>query len=199
MTSLLASPNELVVSETAAAISHCIEDGKTLNQELRRKIFDATCNRVKFLDNQTENLNVMECCFNAFDAHKSGITLQKISEFLQDSRTLCFEKSSHRQLAVILPYSGLMFGYYFRMNSNLPKYSKDFLKLADAWSEKLYACSCAGEREILRRSSLKAIQISAGSLFQYYEETMVDDVLFRGDVVAVLCSRYDFFLHLIVL
>ena len=199
MTSLLASPNKLVVSETAAAISHCMENGKTLNEELKKKIFDLACNKVKVLDNRTENLNMMECCFNVFDSHKSDITFQRVSEFLQDSSKLCFEESSHRQLAVILPYSGLMFAYYFRMNSDLSKYGKDFLTLADTWSEKLYTCSFASEREVLRWSSLKAIQISAGSLFQYYEETMEGDALFRGDIVAVLCSRYEFLLRLIFL
>ena len=190
MSGLLTSPSALLVSETAAAVTQYIEEGKTLRQELRRKVFEITCSRVKILSDQSGNLDLIECCSSVCSVHDFDIPSHRLFELLQDTRMLGYENVSHRTLAVILPFSGLIFSYCLRKNLDLSSCCEDVFRLVETWSKKIYACSFASEREILRLGSLKAIQISASSFFQYYDSTLEDDSSFRQDIVADSCSRY---------
>ena len=193
MTCLLSSTNELLVSETAAAITHSLENGRTLTNRLRTTISDLTRRRIILSDDRQESLNFMGCLVNVSNgAQNFEIPLQRAMEYLSDFRTLSLEEMSHGQLAVVLPFLGLIFQQCFKRQSDSHHHFNDTLELMSIWSERILAHSFAHEREILRLSSLKAIQISATSLFQYYEDTLVADQSSREDVVAVVCARYVF-------
>lgn len=192
LVSLLTSPNDLLVSEAAVAITQFILDGRLLKQSLRKTIFDSTCSRVKLWDSQTENLALMECYISAFSTgnlQTFDVPSQRVSEFFHDFKARCLEDITHRQLAVVLPYTGLMFNYYLRKNLNIVACDKDTLELIFRWSGRVYACSFSGRREVLRRSSLEAIHLSAGIIFHCYEDTSERAESLRRDKIASLCSR----------
>ena len=200
MVSLLTSSNDLLVSEAAVAITQFMLDGALLKQSLRKVVFDSTCGRMKLWDSQTANLALMECCIYSFSSdnfQNFDVTSQRISEFLHDFKTLCLEDITHRQLAVVLPFAGLMFNCCFRNNSNIVVCDEGTLELVFRWSERVYACSFAGRREVLRRSSLKAIHLSAGTIFHCYEDTTKCVESLRRDKMANICSRYKLLLHLL--
>ena len=190
ITELLSSQNELLVSETALAITQLLELGGTLREMLRLKIYHLTRDRLKVLDDGTDNINCIECCFAVLNGvQEFEIPLQKITEFLNDFQTLLIQGATHRQLAAVLPFIGLVFRSWMEKLTAPSKDHDEVFQIIDKWSELIFKYSSSSEREILRIGSLKALRFTAGSLTKYYVETNDFNQSSREDIVALMCAR----------
>lgn len=191
ITGLLSSKHEPLVSETAAEVTSYLNLGSALKDSLRLKIYDHIKDRLSLSENISLNINCIACCVDILSsAEDLGVILETKQDFFQYSKTLFNEGGPHARIAVVLPFIGLILKSYFKSGSLASISSNNVIELLDIWSERVLAYSSANEREILRLSSLKSIQVAASSLFQHYDETNSKTDLFREDLVARLCSRY---------
>ncbi len=172
---------ELEVELLETLQSH-LDLGKFLHSELKTRIRTALVRNL-LSDYREHAFTVYWNCWCSIRVKDKTLDDDVVYQLFRTSSNISGSCCSYRVLAASLPFIASLLGPVCEAILDKSCH-EDFMPLLIGWSEKIYASSFANEREILRVSSLNAIQACFKNVMLLYR---------NGDcnrLIEMVCVRY---------